>query len=106
MWSWLLMLVISPVLEEVIFRLGVQTTLMRRWPHGPMANVLTATLFALSHWLLSPQWLSAATALPALWLGHLFQRHRNIGWCIGLHAAMNLCWLLATGPLHPLISFD
>lgn len=98
MWSWLLMLVISPVLEEVIFRLGVQTALMQRWPQGPTAIVLTAALFAAGHWLLSPHWLAMATALPALWLGHLFQRHRNIWLCIGLHAAMNLCWLLATGP--------
>ena len=93
------LLVLSPVVEEIVFRAGLQEALLRRagtaaarrtWP----ANAITALAFATAHLLLRPGITAALTLLPALACGHLYAQRRQIAPCIALHALFNAAWLL------------
>jgi len=93
---WLL--VAAPVLEETVFRAGLQQTLLERFQRrGPVgahgAGVLTGLAFAAWHVAARPSWLAATTLFPALAIGWLYQRRRSVGACIGLHAIFNAIWL-------------
>jgi uncharacterized protein len=90
------LLVAAPVLEEIVFRTGLQTQLMR-CVSMRSANVLTALAFAVAHVMVRPSVLSALTFFPALMVGTLFQRQRRLLPCIALHAAFNATWLAVFG---------
>lgn len=90
---WFTLLVAAPVLEEVVFRTGLQTQLLRR--AAPLtANLLTAVAFAVAHLVVRPSVLSALTLIPALAVGVLFQRRRCVLQCMAVHAAFNAAWLV------------
>ena len=90
-----LLLLAAPVLEETVFRAGLQETLLRRLSPGTAAaNALTALAFMAAHLALRPSGLSALTVVPALALGALYQRRRRLAPCIALHALFNAIWLL------------
>lgn len=99
-WAPLLLLVIAPVLEEIVWRAGLQEALLTRtrWPAASI-NLGVAASFALAHTLRAPDsvwaWL---TLLPAWVIGQAYQRWRRLGPCIALHAAMNALWLAARPP--------
>ena len=99
-WALLLLLVIAPVLEEIVWRAGLQEALLTRtrWPAASI-NLGVAASFALAHALRAPDsvwaWL---TLLPAWVIGRAYQRWRRLGPCIALHAAMNALWLAAQPP--------
>lgn len=99
LWHGLLVLLISPVLEEVVFRHGIQAALSRRWQGVGRPNACTAFLFACAHAWTQPLWVAAATALPALGIGLVYAWHKSLWPCVCLHSAMNLCWLAAISPL-------
>jgi membrane protease YdiL (CAAX protease family) len=87
------LLVIAPLAEEIVFRLGLQEALLRRGLAPLAANVLTAVAFALAH-LPAHSWVwSMLTFAPALALGALYARKRQLAPCVVLHAAMNGVWL-------------
>lgn len=99
------MLLAAALLEEIVFRGGVQETLLRlpdsvgalrgraHWPAA--ANLLTALLFALAHGMVR-SWTLAAAVLPAaVALGGLYQHTRRLWPCIAAHAAMNLLWFVS-----------
>jgi membrane protease YdiL (CAAX protease family) len=93
------LLVLAPLLEELIFRSGLQEALLRRSPRATrrgavFANVITATLFALCHFALQRGALSALTLFPALAVGWIYQRTRRLAPCVAAHAAMNAMWLV------------
>ena len=92
------LLLAAPVLEETVFRAGLQEALLRRLSPGTAAaataNALTALAFMAAHLALRPSGLSALTAVPALALGALYQRSRQLAPCIALHALFNAIWLL------------
>jgi membrane protease YdiL (CAAX protease family) len=97
---WLVSVVLAPVLEEVVFRHGLQATLAQRGGRGPvggrgawLANGLTALVFALAHVLVQQRLEAAAVVLPALAIGWVYQRTGRLGLCVALHAAMNALWL-------------
>jgi uncharacterized protein len=90
------LVVAAPVLEEIVFRAGLQTQLMRRFSMLS-ANVLTALAFAVVHVMVRPSVLSVLTFFPALMVGTLFQRQRRLLPCIALHAAFNATWLALFG---------
>ena len=108
---WLL--VGAPLLEEVVFRAGLQDALLGRagthrahWAYQAhqalAANVITACAFATSHLLLRPETppaLSALTVLPALLIGRVYQQGRRLAPCIALHALFNALWCLQAGLL-------
>jgi membrane protease YdiL (CAAX protease family) len=96
------MLAVAPVLEETVFRAGLQEELLRnvrfRAGMGPFsANVLTALAFATAHVALHPSLISGLTTLPALVIGAIYQRQRSLAPCIGAHALFNAIWLLWAG---------
>jgi membrane protease YdiL (CAAX protease family) len=93
------MLVLSPAVEEIVFRAGLQEALLRRdgatiarrvW----LANAITALAFATAHLALRPGLTAALTLLPALACGHLYAQRRQVLPCIALHALFNAAWLL------------
>jgi membrane protease YdiL (CAAX protease family) len=97
---WLL--VVTPVLEEIVFRAGLQEELLRqarlRVAMGAVsANLLTALAFGVAHMALSPGLLAGLTVLPALLIGAVYQRQRRVVPCIALHALFNAIWLLSAG---------
>ena len=85
----LLLLVLSPVLEEIVVRAGVQEWLMRRAPQSRVWPVLASALvFGLLH--LRSGWPHAlAVTVPGLALALLYQRTRDWRWCACAHSAMN-----------------
>lgn len=107
--SWnqplLLSLLAAAVLEEIVFRTGIQETLLRVSADLPLLrrrkgfcsapNLATALVFALAHGLARSWWLGLAVIPPALSLGWLYERRRSLWRCIALHAAMNCAWFLA-----------
>jgi membrane protease YdiL (CAAX protease family) len=98
----LALLVLAPVLEEVVFRAGLQSFLLQHLRgHAAFgahtANLLTAVAFAAAHVAVRPSLLAALTLMPALLVGALYQRQRRLVPCITLHAAFNAIWLLWAG---------
>ena len=90
---------LAPLFEETVFRLGVHDALSMRLPAGSVrfAPVLTALAFAGLHLLLArdthASLLAAATAVPAWWIGALYERDRRLGPCVAWHAGFNVAWL-------------
>ncbi|CAN5909043.1 hypothetical protein BH11PSE8_BH11PSE8_00260 [soil metagenome] len=108
----LLLLVVAPVVEESVFRAGLQELLRRLgsvsvhapviafWPSRAIgselgANLFTALAFGASHALLQGAWTGFAVVLPALVIGAVYARTGRLRHCVALHAASNLLWLIA-----------
>ena len=98
-WSVLWLLAGAPVVEEVIFRLGLQQEFLSRVRSPAVANVATAVVFALAHGLSQGTGLSLLTLLPALAVGLIYQRSRRVAPCVALHAAFNAIWLVLPSTL-------
>lgn len=94
-WTCLLLLVIAPVLEEVVFRAGLQDWLLQQHIQAQASNVVTAMAFALMHGLTRSWLLAAWVFVPALLLGALYAHKRSLAPVVVLHSAMNLVWLWA-----------
>ena len=100
-----LFLLIAPVLEEIVFRGGLQemldrTAFGRLAPVGnvTVANVATSALFAAAHLASAPLWLAVAVFLPSLVLGRVKQLDPSLLPVVLLHAGYNGCYLcLAAG---------
>ena len=96
-------LLLAPVLEEIVFRGGVQemldrTALGRRALGGvTLGNAATSALFAAAHLLSAPPWLAAAVLLPSLVLGRVKQLTSSLVPVVLLHAWFNACYLLVVG---------
>lgn len=94
-------LLLAPVLEELIFRGGIQTLLDRTAPGGRLVvpgvtagNVLTSALFAAAHlWVAAPA-LAAAIFLPSLVFGRLRQLYPSLLPAMIVHALYNACYLV------------
>ena len=94
-WEHVTVLVLlSPLLEECVFRAGLQEWLLRHGQTTQRANVSTALAFGALHAVARLQWAAFAVALPALLIGGLYGRWRLLRWCVLGHAAMNGAWLL------------
>jgi len=101
--SLLIMVLVSPALEELVFRAGVQDALERRFGDGrarigPISagNVATSVLFAAAHLMVAPSWLAAATFVPSLVFGHAKTVYRTLWPAILLHAWYNGCYVAGT----------
>ena len=101
-WPALWLVVGAPVVEEVIFRLGLQQELLQRLqPHSAwLANGLTALVFSVAHELSHSPVMALLTLLPAVFIGNFYQRSRRLAPCIALHAFFNVIWLALPG-LNP-----
>jgi membrane protease YdiL (CAAX protease family) len=87
------LLLLSPLIEEAVFRAGLQEWLLRRGLAANRANLSTALMFGGLHALVRLQWMAFAVALPALLLGSVYGRWRLLRWCVLIHAGMNGAWL-------------
>lgn len=90
------LLLVAPVLEEIVFRLGLQRRLLAAGVAPAAANLLTALAFCALHAFTRSWALAVAALLPALAIGRIYQWRRGVLPCIAAHAGMNLLWLLAT----------
>ena len=102
-WRTLGLLVPASIVEEIVFRGGLQR-LLRRWPAGragwqsiSAANALTSVVFALAHCWNHPP-LAALGVLPvSLLLGWAYERSRErLATPIVLHLYFNLALLIAS----------
>ncbi len=102
-WRTLGLLVLASVIEEIVFRGGLQR-LLRRWPAGrarwrsvSAANALTSVVFALAHLWNHPP-LAALGVLPiSLLLGWAYERSGlRLATPIVLHLYFNLALLIAS----------
>jgi membrane protease YdiL (CAAX protease family) len=93
-----------PLLEEALFRGGIQPALLRtrsgaREAWGvTTANVATSALSALAHLASqAPEWAAAAFA-PALVFGHFRERYGSIAAGAALHVFYNAGYFLLVAP--------
>ena len=92
--TFLILALVYPLLEEIVFRGMLQDSLSRRlsaWRLRPFtkANVLTSVVFAALHGFShAPGW-AAAVFFPSLLFGHFRERHDGLLSPIVLHAFYN-----------------
>ncbi len=100
-WPVLMIVLINPVLEEIVFRGAVQgwlqqqRVLQHRWGAISLANVLCSVLFASLHlFRQAPLW-AALIFLPSLVFGWAKERHTTLLSPILLHMTYNagFIWL-------------
>jgi CAAX protease family protein len=96
-----------PLLEEALFRGGVQPALLRtrfgaREAWGlSTANVVTSVLFAAAHLATqAPEW-AAAAFVPSLVFGHFRERYGSIVPGAALHVFYNAGYFLLVAPRPP-----
>jgi membrane protease YdiL (CAAX protease family) len=84
----------GPIVEEIVFRAGLQRRLMGYFHKSWTANGITSVAFALMHYVLSGNPTSLAVFVPSMALGWFYQRTLNLSWVIGVHAVFNLLFVL------------
>ena len=96
-----------PLLEELLFRGGVQPALLRtRWGAREAwglttANVATSVLFAAAHLATqAPEW-AAAAFVPSLVFGHFRERYGSVVPGAALHVFYNAGYFLLVAPRPP-----
>lgn len=94
---WVFLILAYPVLEEVIFRAGLQSWLLSRWPARwwwlSLANGVTALVFALAHLFTHPPGWAMATIVPALLFGLFYERHaQRLAGPVLLHVLANAAY--------------
>ena len=102
-WGWplaapahfLMLVVIYPVLEELVFRGALQGWLRSRgwgliaWRQVTMANALASAVFTLLHVIINPVYLSVAVIMPSLIFGYFRDRYDRLVAPIVLHIFYN-----------------
>ena len=89
----LVLLVLAPLAEETIFRIGLDESLLRRGVRASTACVLAAVAFALAHAFVRGDPAALVVAVPAVCIGLVYGRTRRLRDAVALHAAMNAVWL-------------
>jgi membrane protease YdiL (CAAX protease family) len=89
------LLIVAPLIEEVLLRVGLHETLLRRAAPPWLAVVATSLAFGLAHAAIRGDAAALVVALPALLIGVVYQRTRRLRLCVALHATMNALWLAA-----------
>ena len=93
--------VLYPVLEEYVFRGGLQPWLAQhlRQHAGPLslANLLTSVVFCALHFLFHPPLWALGVFLPSLVFGYFYERHQRVLSPVLLHVAYNASYTLIIG---------
>ena len=113
-WGWpltapapfLMLVVVYPVVEEIVFRGALQGWLRSRswgtveWRHLTVANAITSVVFALTHLIVNPVYLSVAVFIPSLIFGYFRDRYDQLHASIVLHVFYNAgyIWLFVSMP--------
>ena len=104
-WRIATLLVVAPIAEESLMRAGLQDWMLGRGTAGWQANLLVALCFALLHGLArADAALALAVLTPALLIGTIYHRYRNLRLCIATHMLMNAFWLSFGTPLSSVVS--
>lgn len=101
---WLKLSILMPILEEIVFRGGVQSALYQRawfsrqWAGISLANLFTSLLFASMHLISQPPMWAALVFVPSLVFGWARDRFNNVIPSIVLHAVYNagFVWLFVS----------
>jgi len=103
-WALIHGVLLMPLLEEFVFRSGLQGWLLerralaRRLPSARLgisgANLIASIVFAAAHlWTQPPLW-AALIFLPSLVFGHLYERRQSIAGPVLVHAFYNAGFLM------------
>lgn len=90
-----LAVLLYPILEEIVFRAGLQHLLQKRLTSASVlygvsqANVLTSILFAAAHLVRHSTPTAALVFLPSLVFGYFYDRYGRVLPCIVLHGFYN-----------------
>lgn len=95
--TWLYVVLAYPILEEIVFRGGLQGALLNRAVFrrtcGPvpltLANLTTSVIFAAFHLLNQPPLWAALVFLPSIVFGWMRERHDSVLPSMVLHIAYN-----------------
>jgi membrane protease YdiL (CAAX protease family) len=83
----------GPIVEELVFRAGLQKLLLRQKLPHITANSVVSGIFSLAHYVLSGNPAMLAVFAPSLLLGWVYQKTDSLVWIIGLHSFFNLLFL-------------
>ena len=94
-WGYLVVCILAPLAEEVIFRGAVLRTMLEHWEGSKRwtAIIISALLFGLAH--MNPAQIPHAFLIGVL-LGWLYERSRSLIPCVVLHCANNTIAYLMT----------
>ena len=87
------LLMVAPLLEELLFRGGIQEALLRSGVKPLVANLVATLAFAMLHGVTRSWPLAVAVVVPSIVLGLVYQRGRRVTPVVALHSAMNLLWV-------------
>jgi uncharacterized protein len=105
-WGVLLLIVVSPILEEWLLRAGLHDALARRWPERSRGwaspiTLAVAVVFALAHAAVQWHWQGLLTLMPAWLIGWAYSESRSLGWAMSHHALANAALLTSSLWLSP-----
>lgn len=92
---WLKLSMLMPVLEEIVFRGGIQSALISRpmfataWHGVSLANLITSVLFASMHLVSQPPLWAALVFIPSLVFGWARDRYNAVLPSVVLHSVYN-----------------
>ena len=95
LWPYLMIVLVYPVLEEIVFRGGLQSMLLARPVFKKsqcqisLANVVTSILFAAMHLINQPPLSAASVFIPSLIFGWAWERHQTLLSPMLLHVFYN-----------------
>lgn len=94
-WGYLVVCILAPLAEEVIFRGAVLRTMLEHWEGSKRwtAIIISALLFGIAH--MNPAQMPHAFLLGLL-IGWLYERSRSLIPCVVLHCANNTIAYLMT----------
>lgn len=94
-WGYLVVCILAPLAEEVIFRGAVLRTMLEHWEGSKRwtAIIISALLFGIAH--MNPAQIPHAFLMGVL-LGWLYERSRSLIPCVVLHCANNTIAYLMT----------
>lgn len=91
--GFLLPVMAYPILEEIVFRGGLQpalaTRLKQHWGALTAASLLTSLLFTGFHFFFHPPLWAALVFIPSLVYGYFRERHDSLASPIALHVFYN-----------------
>jgi membrane protease YdiL (CAAX protease family) len=83
----------GPVVEELVFRAGLQKWLSHRLSSPLVANFIVSFVFGLMHYALNGQLATWLVIVPSLALGWVYCKTNSITFVVGLHASFNLAFV-------------
>ena len=94
-WGYLVVCILAPLAEEVVFRGAVLRTMLEHWEGSKRwtAFIISALLFGIAH--MNPAQIPHAFLMGVL-LGWLYERSRSLIPCVVLHCANNTIAYLMT----------